>query len=176
MSLQFQPPAVGGSHQRIQIKTQLLGGQRFQHIQRRNGCLPFKQLLQRGEHKRTIDALAVLHPNQFPQSIQKRTRPPAAQQLTPEAATGEHRSLEQTDQPLSALRREKTHPGGELRLRELCWISRRRAHEGAEFLHRNRKNQAIDLDLHTFCRTNRPRSARAEQQTAHQAHRDASSC
>ena len=34
MTLQFQPPAVGSSHQRIQIQTQLRGGQRLQHIQR----------------------------------------------------------------------------------------------------------------------------------------------
>ena len=34
MTLQFQPPAVGSSHQCIQIQTQLRGGQRLQHIQR----------------------------------------------------------------------------------------------------------------------------------------------
>ena len=79
--------------------------------------------------------LSVLHANQFPQGIQQRPRSPAAEQLTPEAAAGEHRSLEQTDQPLATLGCEKPHPGGQLRSRELRWISRRRAHKGAEFLH-----------------------------------------
>ena len=59
----------------------------------------------------------------------------AAEQLTPEAAAGEHRSLEQTDQPLAALGSEKPHPGGQLRSRKLRWIRRRRMHKGSEFLH-----------------------------------------
>ena len=115
VTLQLPPPTRRRQNQSIEIKPQLLSRQSLQQVEGGHLSTVDQQLLQGFQHLLTVDWFTSLEPDQLSEGLQQRTCCPAAQQLLPETAPGQHRCHQQTTQPLTAFAVQQLHPGREFR-------------------------------------------------------------